>query len=116
MLTPEFEKRMANAEKKRQWMKRRYWEVRLAVIAYLGGECIHCHTTDIKVLEVHHDPPRLEGGYKNTCGGEILKEWLRITRGEVKAKLVCNQCHVPMEHEGNTNSLKKVKDGVKGNR
>ena len=86
----------------------RYWSIRNAVIAHLGGEC-ECGETDIKKLRVHHVKPHLRGGYKSFSGAEILREWKRIIAGEIPAKLCCEECHVNTEHNGNTNELKKEK-------
>jgi hypothetical protein len=91
--------------------KRMYWKVRLAVIAYLGGKCFWCGETDIARLEVHHRIPTLRGGWKKIEGGgwAIIREWKAIMAGTIEARLCCKDCHVPCEHEGNTNALKKVK-------
>ena len=107
-----FLKKATAAKRHAEEEKRRYWRIRNAVIDYLGGECHHCHSTDHTNFEIHHLEPTLCGGYKNVVGGgaAILREWKRILRGEVKARLCCKDCHRYIEHNGNPCELKERKN------
>jgi hypothetical protein len=91
--------------------KKRYWYYRNLIIEYLGGECMKCHSKD--KLEIHHDPPILYSEKRNgfprgsRCGGLRIRDWKLTIEGKMKAKLLCHDCHITGEHNGNTNELKK---------
>lgn len=109
MLTEELNSKLRRAKKHAETEKRRYWKVRNEVISYLGGRCPCCGETNSSKLEIHHDPPRLTGGYKGCNGAAIIREWKDIMAGKVRAKLCCHEYHIKVEHNGNTNELKKIK-------
>lgn len=93
------------------YQKARYWKIRMDVIAYLGGRC-ECGESDVSKLEIHHDPPLLYSVKRNgisrgqRSGEARIREWKEILEGKHKSKLVCHDCHIKYEHNGNTCALK----------
>ena len=105
MFSPEFEKAMDKAKRQAAYQRARYAKIRAWAIAELGGKCVHCGS--IENLEIHDIVPVYEGRGKRR-GWTTLKRWMTLIP-QGKMRLTCSKCHVPMEHGGNSNALKKVK-------
>jgi len=102
-----FERKMKKAEYQARYQRARYAWIRAWAIWYLGGECYCCHDTEN--LEIHDVEPVLEGRGQRR-GWTTLKRWMTLIP-QGRMLLVCRDCHVNVAHHGNTNELKKVKNG-----
>lgn len=101
-------KKMKHAKQCADYNRKRYWDLRRKVIAYLGEGCKHCGDFDPTHLEIHHIHP-LDNSVKENgrrpgsrSGESRIKEWRSILAGTLEARLVCTRCHVEEEHGGNT--------------
>jgi len=72
--------------------KRKFWEKKIALIKELGGKCIKCGITDIRVLDINHKdktkkerPPKLQYTWQRR-----LKEW---EKNKKYLELLCANCH-----------------------
>jgi len=100
------QKKIDKAKKDADYERKKYARIRAWAIEYLGGKCVHCGSTEN--LEIHDIEPVLEGrGHRP--GWNTVKRWLTLIP-QGKMKLVCSNCHVPIEHNGNSNELKKRKN------
>ena len=78
-------------------VKRRYYELKVKVIAILGGKCVYCGCDDLRFLEINH----IEGGGNKEkkaakiFGRAYMREfYLSIINGERKdVELVCGPCN-----------------------
>lgn len=96
--------KLAKSEKKNRLERERYRRIRNWALAELGGKCFYCQGTE--ELEIHDIVPVYEGHGKRR-GGTTLKRWQTLIP-QGKMRLVCRECHVDVEHQGNTNGLKKM--------
>jgi hypothetical protein len=101
------QEKLDKAKRKADYAKTQYWRLRIKVIVFLGGCCCECKDMYIENLEIHHDTPTLNGGYKYSSGWDKQKEWKKILDGKVKAKLYCKECHLKYGHGGSTYNLRK---------
>lgn len=109
MISEVLQKKLDRAKNQAACQKRRYDEVRARAIAELGGVCFYCQGTEN--LEIHDIVPILQGRGQRTGWG-TMKRWLTLIP-QGKMRLCCAECHVKHEHAGNTNELKKLKNGAK---
>ena len=61
-------------------------------ITYLGGKCVDCETTDLRVLEFDHVTEKRSGG--PTIAALLGCDWERLRQELDKCELVCANCHV----------------------
>lgn len=102
-------RKLGKAKRDADYQRARYAKIRAWALHELGDVCFYCHGT--KDLEIHDLEPVFEGRGKRR-GWTTLKRWLTLIP-QGKMRLVCRECHVEHEHNGNTNELKKVKrDGT----
>jgi hypothetical protein len=107
LISESSQRRLNRAKKQADYERKRYAEIREWAIAALGGKCVHCGSTEN--LEIHDIIPVLQGrGYRS--GWSTVKRW-KVLIPQGKMRLCCRECHVPVEHNGNTNALKKLKNG-----
>ncbi len=106
-----FQKKMNRLKKQAECQARRYADVRAWAVWELGGVCFYCGGTEN--LEIHDIVPVLEGHGKRR-GWTTVKRWLMFIPVGLM-RLVCRECHVKHEHNGNTSALKKIKNGGKKN-
>ena len=71
----------------REWMAQR----RLRGIAFLGGKCVHCNSTE--KLEIDHVIPASQLGYETPGGSLWSWSWSRIETELARCQLLCEQCH-----------------------
>lgn len=100
---------MDRAKRAADYERKRYARIRAWAIDQLGGKCVHCGSTEN--LEIHDLVPVLEGRGRRP-GWNTVKRWL-VLIPQGKMLLTCSKCHGPIDHNGNTNVLKKLKNGDK---
>ena len=75
----------------------RSWDLKKQTIVFLGGKCVECGETDLRVLQINH---RNGGGTKeNTTRGarEIWKDVIDGKRNDVDVR--CANCNILYEYE-----------------
>lgn len=72
--------------------KAKYWKQKLELIKELGGKCIKCGISDIRVLDINHKdrkkkilPPKLRYTWQRR-----LKDW---KKNKQNLELLCSNCH-----------------------
>jgi len=79
-------------------MRKRHWELRLKAILKLGGVCVVCGITDIRILTINH----LEGRNYRTTVDKGDKFYRKIVAGERDLKdleVRCYNCNALFEFE-----------------
>lgn len=74
----------------REYMKRRYYERKKKIEAYLGGKCKRCNSTES--LQVDHVDPKKKSFGIGSSGG-WNKPWSKLVVELDKCQLLCGDCH-----------------------
>jgi len=87
------------AEKREEILKRqreRYWMIKSKVVNMLGGRCVRCGATDLKVLQINH---KNGNNGKEKCGVKLLTRIFLGKRGIEDLELRCANCNFKYEYE-----------------
>lgn len=72
----------------REYQKRRYAAQRAKAVAYLGGKCVDCGSSEQLQID-HIDRKQKKHGF----GGEFNLSWGRLLKEVQKCQLLCKPCH-----------------------
>ncbi len=97
---PEYFIKYRQTEKFKNASKKRYWDQRKKLIELLGGKCVSCGITDIRILQINH---------KNHNGNKERQTWKdigRFYRAILSGKRMkndleirCANCNIIYEYE-----------------
>ena len=74
--------------KRKSYYLKRYYDRRAKALAYMGGECVACGTTD--GLEFDHINPSEK---MFDIASLITASWSRLEAELLKCQLLCKKCH-----------------------
>ena len=80
----------------RKWKTDRYRDRREAAVAYLGGACVSCGTTED--LEFDHVDPATKTREMARCFGDLSAANLAVE--VAKCQLLCKPCHITKSQSG----------------
>lgn len=70
----------------------RYWKRKISLINDLGGECVHCGNSDIRVLDIDHIDPskKMQPGQGRYSWSHRFKDW---EKNIGNLRILCSNCH-----------------------
>ena len=77
---------------RRQQRRKIYWDRKIAILQALGGRCLHCGITDVRVLDLDH----IDAGKKNKPAHRNYPTPIRIKLWEKEMgnlQILCANCH-----------------------
>jgi hypothetical protein len=99
------ERHHAYYELSRAKLKVKHWKTKSAVVGLLGGKCVNCGNTDIRVLQVNH---KNHDGQKDPIQRSTTKFFTWILKGKIPREqfdLRCANCNILYEYESGRLSL-----------
>lgn len=89
---------MAETKHNRSYAARRHKRIRMLLLRYMGGKCVHCGKEDYNVLQIDHvhgngnaDRAKYGGSSSNQF---LLAVFASCRRGEGKYQLLCANCNM----------------------
>lgn len=70
--------------------KRRFWKRKKELIKKLGGKCVKCGISDIRVLDINHIDRKKKTKIKYYSWQKRLLQWEKDING---LELLCANCH-----------------------
>lgn len=79
--------------------RKKYWKEKIAILDSLGGKCVQCGNSDVRVLDLDHiDSSKKQ--YKSEYRSAKTPLRLRLWREEIKnLQILCANCHRIKTHE-----------------
>ncbi|MBA7562050.1 hypothetical protein ES708_03699 [subsurface metagenome] len=103
----EREKYRRNPEYHRESVRKSHWKLRKEVMTLLGGKCVICGLTDLRLLNLNHK----NGGGTKDRGKRIkvYREILSGVRGKNEYDVRCFNCNILYDYE---RGIRKVPQGL----